>query len=425
MTSLIWRLQEGSHDLIESASFPHFVNNDDCFNFEAYRDALCKKGEWPEKTRDCLSYSCEIKKKQRSSVISQLKRLSFGRSVKLDFFDFPGERIADAAIAGFESYEEWCDYLLKHYQTHSDYQLQIQPYLDQLGKIESGEVEATGAACTAAYRKALAEMIHAYKPLITPSTFVLDTNGRAAPSVPADELASRQYVGIDEHWQFCPLPASIRTAFPALLAEMRVNYEAYRKEIVLPLFKKITGSQILIILVDLPSTLRGGVDRFNDTRQIIYDLCQVMRPKTPLGKLLEKARFLLGTRLEKVAFIGSKADLIYREDISSNRSRNLIREITRSAQSVLGDVKAACFDVSAIKSTRDGSKPYTLIGRPLANNPEDAEHEFEVSQLPDSWPSDWAAGEYIFRQVRPEVPRNHCQPPADIGMDRIMRYLIN
>ena len=131
------------------------------FPFDKYRDALARSRKWPDKTTDCYRFNCEYKR-------SDWKRLS----QRLNFFDFPGERIADAAIAAYKDYGEWSDHILRHFESNSDYNAALAVYRQVL---ESGELDE--AKVLLAYRRALACLILGYKPLVSPSVFLLDTNG--------------------------------------------------------------------------------------------------------------------------------------------------------------------------------------------------------------------------------------------------------
>ena len=72
--------------------------------------------------------------------------------------------------------------------------------------------------------------------------------------------------------KFAPLPESVRKANKKLAKEMRQHYQRYRKKLVIPLFREVANSDSLIVLVDIPSLLVGGVERYNDNRQIVLGL---------------------------------------------------------------------------------------------------------------------------------------------------------
>ena len=85
----------------------------------------------------------------------------------------------------------------------------------------------------------------------------------------------------------------MREASPELAKTMARNYKQYRKQLALPLFEELAGSQSLIVLVDIPSLLAGGVGRYNDNRQIVLDLIDAVRSDYIYRQKIEKAAELL------------------------------------------------------------------------------------------------------------------------------------
>lgn len=442
LSSLLWQLAE-----IESADFSLAGNlrltdfreirlrrgTGEPFPFERCRDSLSRQGVWPAKTVDCYRYSCDFKRNDRKRLnLARLKNLGHLRlsdRQRLDLFDFPGERIADAAIVSFPRYEDWSDHMLEHFQSHSDYMEAVEPYLRLLretpvGSVPAGEEIALQSQVTLAYKRALARLIYGYRPLISPSTFLLGRDGDTASPVSEETLASSRAAGVDNLSQFAPLMPRMRDAFPGLTDSMTANYRTYRREIALPLFNEIGSSECLIVLVDIPSILAGGVGRYNDNRQITMDLFDALRPDSSIGMLLWKALTFWRRRLRKVAFVASKADLVHPEDIRNGRLESLLRQMTSRAKRMMPDVEFEWFTCSAIRSTRPGKKDGKLIGKVAYRNPLKLEKEFDVPSLPEVWPDDWKAGDFRFLSVLPEVPKNLQIPPSHLGLDRLFDFLI-
>lgn len=432
LTALLWHLMEiDSGQLFPvREGFCHFregpVRGKGCapFPLDRHRDALARRGIWPEKTVDCHRYSCEIDRGGSPSLLGRLRRgLALSRR-KLDFFDFPGERIADGAIASFDDYGHWSDHMLDHFRSHSDYAEALAPYFRLLQELESGDGGPEPLERIAlTYRETLARLIHGYRPLIAPSIFLLDEKGGRAPKVSVDELARTRLCGL-EGAPFAPLPPSVRARLSGAEA-MAAHYGAYRAEMILPLFREIGTSEALIVLVDIPSILAGGVGRYNDNRQIILDLFDVLRPDSSLGARIWRLLTLGRGSLKKVAFVASKADLVDPEDIASGRLESLLRQMTSRARAMLPEARFGWFAASAVRSTRCGGAPGRLIGRLAYGNPERLEKEFDVPPLPETWPDDWQAGTYPFQAVYPDVPRNLQNPPPHLGLDRIIRFLLS
>jgi predicted YcjX-like family ATPase len=398
------------------------------FPFKRYRDSLAHSGQWPEKTTDCFRYACSFKrsdwKRLNFGRLKRLGRLQHNEVQRLRFFDFPGERIADAAIAAFDDYAAWSDHMLHHFQSHQDYRAALTPYLKLLDELGEESEEERSARIVHAYKLVLAGLVHGYKPLISPSTFLLDQKGNQARPASDEALASSRICGLDADRQFAPLPESVRSALPRLAKQMAKHYRAYRRQLAAPLFEEIGRSRCLIVLVDIPSLLAGGVGRYNDNRQIVLDLFDALRPDSSLGgKLWNLLTFWKGS-LKRVAFVAAKADLVDPVDMANGRLESLLRQMTTRASQMLPNMEFDWFVCSAIRSTRAGSKPGTLVGRPVRNNPEGAEMEYAVSGLPERWPDDWAAGDFRFPNVLPEVPKNLQIPPSHLGLDRLFNFLI-
>ena len=437
LTSLLWQLTElesanftvskkiGVHGFkpLNRGSAPEGI-----FPFEGYREKLSSGGKWPAKTKDCYRYACEIRRKDWSKIdhrrLARMRRLQFSGRQKLDFFDFPGERIADAAIAAYEEYNEWCDHILHHFKSHSDYFIAVSPYLNFLGNLDQCKDVAVAEKVIHAYKLALAGLIHGYKPLISPSTFLLDCSGTAAAMLPDAQLAATRITGLTAESQFAPLTHQTREMFPNLAKQMARNYSLYRKKLAWPMFKEIIESQRLVILIDIPSLLIGGVGRYNDNRQIVLDLFEAIEPNGVFGALFQKLQIFFGLGLEKVAFVAVKSDLVHPDDIINGRLELLLRQMTAKAKNTLPDVEFGYFVCSAIHSTRAGIAAHHLIARPANSNPEHVEVEFDVSPLPETWPVDWKVGELRFIEVLPESPACLMIPPKQVGLDRLFEFLL-
>lgn len=378
------------------------------FPRDIYRRKLSDGTAWPDKTVDCFKYECEF---ERSDWRFSKQRLRF--------FDFPGERIADAAIAAMSDYRQWSNHILSYYKHHPDYESAAKEYFDMLkgGNINMPETIAK-------YKLTLARLILGFKPLISPSCFLLDTAGSSAKPGTAEQIANSRHTGIDERNSFAPLPEDICKANPAIASEMRRNYRLYREKVVLPVFKELSKSHCLVILIDIPSLLAGGVGRYNDNRQILLDITSALRPDTSIGGKLLGALKFWKPKLRKAAFIASKADMVCAEDRDNGNLYSLLHQMTSRAAGLLPDVESKWFVCSGCCSTRPSAKPGHLIGKLAYNNPEGKEMEFEVSRLPSDWQPQWASGDYRFYKVYPQASPNVQTPPKNIGMDGILKFII-
>ena len=384
------------------------------FRFDAYREAL-SRGIWPEKTVDSTKYICEYSRSdwERSFSFNRFCRQS------LEFFDFPGERIADAAIAAFRNYSEWSEHILRHFQNHHEYTIHLTEYLDTLADNKTQDFHRI----IQSYKLLLARLILAYKPLVSPSTFLLSPSGQVARSAPAEEIANSRLCGLDKDTEFAPLPPEYLQQHPELLNRLQQAYKEYRNRIALPLFKEILNANCLIILIDIPSLLAGGVDRYNDNRQILLDLFDTIRPGSILGRLLRQLQDLFTGRLKRVAFVATKMDMVNQKDIENGHLRSLLKQMTQRARRTLPDIEFEWFTCSACYSTRPADKAGYLIGKLAINNPQRDWIEYPVPPLPESWPESWDYTDYPFYSILPDAPRNMQIPPNHAGLERIFNFI--
>lgn len=383
----------------------------EAFRLDAARDFLARQRLWPAKTRDCSHYACQFQRSDRPY-----------RASRLHFFDMPGERVADASVAGHEHYADWADHILQHLRDHSAYAQAAQPYFDLLSDKPLEE-----ATLLHAYKLTLGRLILGYKPLISPSTFLLDQVGGVAQGSSPEALAQCRLSGLPAEGEvpgeFAPLDKAARQAQPELAARFAQAYKRYRQQVALPVFRELKSASRLIVLVDVPSLLVGGDGRYNDNRQMLHDLFEALRPGSWLAARLLAMLGLRSRPLERVAFVAAKADLVRPEDIENGRLSDLLQAMTNRARRLLPDVHCEWFAASACISTRRGQTPESLIGRPAHSAPEGPEMAFEVSALPQDWPAAWQPGEFAFYRVHPQAPRNLQIPPPHLGLDRIFDFI--
>ncbi len=384
------------------------------FKFDNYRECL-SRGLWPEKTVASAKYICEYSRSDWEHSFS-LNRFC---SQSLEFFDFPGERIADGAIAAYKNYSDWSEHILEHFQEHHEYKVHLKEYIQSISSTDKPELPII----LSAYKILMAHLISDYKPLVTPSTFLLDTSGKVARNTTVDEIAATRNCGLDSTSEFAPVPANILEKNPEMLTALRKAYTEYRNKIALPLFKEILSADTLVILIDIPSLLAGGVDRYNDNRQILLDLFESIRPDSVLSRILQQLIGIFTGKLQRVAFVATKMDMVDSTDIENGKLRGLLKLMTQRARRTLPDIQFSWFTCSACYSTRKSDKPHHLIGRLYLNNPAKEWVEYPVPKLPDLWPESWDYNDYPFYSILPNAPRNMQIPPNHSGLDRIFNFI--
>lgn len=417
LTSLLSHLAEfgqgGFHlgkgvDITDFREVPSRAQWPPAFDHSRFREDLAR-GSWPEKSTDCSRYVCEF----RSSDWKFYTR-------RMSFFDFPGERIADAAIAAFSSYARWSDHILGHLAKHHSSLNAAGPYLDFIQKDNIEENALLGL-----YRETLARLILSFKPLVSPSTFLLDQDGvQASPGDPG-EIAAARFAGISRHRQFAPLGAEARDKNPHLTGKMSRIYDEYRKQLALPVFREISDAGSLVVLVDIPSLLAGGVGRYNDDRRVLLDLFETLRPRSDLGSRLMKYFPFRLQALDRIAFVAAKADMVHPMDIDNKRLINLLKMMTTRAGRMLPGVRSKWFVCSACHSTfpAPAGEGRKLRGKIIYDNPEGEFREYKVPELPRTWPDKWRPGQFTFYKVYPDAPENYLIPPRHLGLDEVFEFI--
>ncbi|HEY1190254.1 MAG TPA: YcjX family protein [Gemmata sp.] len=392
------------------------------FNYTGYRDALVNNGRWPSKTLDRSQFVCRFERSDWTFSDCLLK-----------LYDLPGERVADAGMLG-RDFTGWSERTLNLLVNDTAYRTCSAPFLEAIEKPGATEDELL-----AAYRLALANLILQFKPLISPSTFLLDTKGRAARPAAPEVLAESRFSGLDAASQFCPLPARLRTNGSARFEAFSERYNRYVSEVVVPTVSAFRSCTALVVLVDVTMLLAGGVGMYDDNRQIVRDLFEVLAPGEskvfgPLARGLSKVFLPHSWRpgwITRVAFVAPKLDLVH--PLDRDRMQLLTRRMVERFATDRDGLRAQFFNVSSVVSTRalpvEPGGPRALVGTPLrgadgAKIPPGPERRFTTSELPDDWPVDWPAMRYTFPEVYPRMPARRDYPPDQVNLDKLATFVI-
>jgi predicted YcjX-like family ATPase len=381
---------------------------------------------WPEKTRDVHHYSCSFRytgwtvweKLKRSLIriggLLTLPGIGLSETVDLDFLDFPGERLADVDIARYGDYASWADQILEHWTSYSRTRERLAGYLDLVARDGADE-----EAILDAYKNALTGMLLDKNQIITPSTFSLGVEDGGVFGKPdVLDRGRRRLAGLAGE-EFSPLPRECRGARPDLADAFAQRYRHYREQVVLPLFDSFSECDRIILLLDIPGILSGGVGRLNDAGDLIDNLASVLRPS-------KWHNFFSG--VENIAFVAAKCDLVH--NLDHDNLMSLLEDIMRPARNRLPDIGFTPVIVSAWVSSRSlasGDGRRILEGVPLRGNPEMAARTFVVPELPSEWPADWAAEDpaYSYPRLAPGRLANRWQAPAHFGMEKILDFILS
>ena len=400
----------------------------EAFPYEAFRKSLIQEACWPRKTRD--SYQYRLKIYRDDSVLDRLVPARF--STTLTFLDFPGERMADAPMTSL-GFSDW-----------SDYPLSALPSGDRFAPLNKAFREALADAASseetllAAYKRILAERLRQFNTAISPSTFALCPSGSSPRrGAGVEELVHDRNTGQSKDDQFCPLDAVARKRRPEMASRFEQFYEAYRKVLILPLYKALAASDQLCLLVNIPEILQSGVGAYNDHVDLFRHVIGYCNPKTNLyadllkrfgksvGKVFIDDKYRPGG-IENIAFVATQADRVSHLDI--DRLGHLVQEIqihcTRGLPHL--DVRMECFSCVAVQATRptdDGNLQGRLRSQ-AGSTPNDPGMEaYGVSRLPEEWPSGWNPEAFVFPEVLPRFSENRNFPPKQSGLDKLFNFL--
>ena len=389
------------------------------FHYAGFRDALVHSGRWPEKTKD------------RSMVACRFSRTDWAFSdCVLKLYDLPGERLADAAMLG-RTFAEWSDHVLNRIQNDTPTRTLCAPFLQAVAAEVPDEASLIGA-----YKLSLANLILSMKPFVTPSTFLIDTKGTKARVEAAGALAANRSSGFDDA-EFTPLPTAVRAKLPQVAAEFAARFERYKAEVVEPFLDALKSCTSLVVLVDVMMLLAGGVGMYDDNRQILKDLFDVLDPgETLLGSV---GRHLSNVFLPhqwrpgwitRVAFVAPKLDLVHPQD--RDRTLSLLKRMVGKLAENRDGLKARYFNAAAVVSTRqmpEENGGRVMVGIPFRDAsgkkiPPGAEQRFTVSALPDDWPADWPAGRFSYPEVYPIIAVRKDYPPDQINLDAVVDFVL-
>jgi predicted YcjX-like family ATPase len=195
----------------------------------------------------------------------------------------------------------------------------------------------------------------------------------------------------------------------------------------------------LIVLIDVTMLLAGGVGMYDDNKLILRDLLDVLAPGEhpvfgPLARGLSKVFLPYQLRpgwITRLAFAAPKMDLIHPTD--RDRMLALMKRMVERYADNRDGLKYQFFNLSAVVSTKvlpvENGRRF-LVGVPMRDAegrklPPGPEQRFEVSPLPDDWPTDWKPGRFAFPEVYPQMPMRKDYPPEQVNVDQLASFVID
>ncbi|MCC8180913.1 MAG: YcjX family protein, partial [Planctomycetes bacterium] len=313
-----------------------------------------------------------------------------------------------------DSFAGWSDQLLELWHSYDRLREHTAGYVDALRRqgMDKSSVDASERRILAAYKAALAGMVHDKYQLITPSTFILGPNGSDGfTDADIANHGAERLSGLPGG-EFAPLDRQARHDNPELAGEFSYRYQQYRDQVVLPLFAAINHCDRLLLLVDIPGILSGGVGRYNDTNHMIEILAENIRPS---GWFF--------TNVDKAAFIAAKSDMIHPRDIDNLQA--LVEDMMRIARNRQPGIGYQAFTASAWVSAH----PVELAdgGRALRGIPrrDTEERVFRVPELRPDWPHDWGPEDprYSYPLLSPPRLANRYLAPEQHNLDKIFDFI--
>ncbi|MDR0882857.1 MAG: YcjX family protein [Candidatus Adiutrix sp.] len=378
--------------------------------------------KWPHKTRDSYRYRASFK---------YTGKLRFNDKIEIDLLDFPGDRLADVDVARYDNYAAWSDRLIEILTGDETTELYAADNADRekikvkrLVELYLAKVRALDAppGWLAAYKEMMTLFLHNFSHFITPSSFALDCENLSVFSAQDSQNQGRDRVCGLSGREFAPLPPDVRAKYPALAAEWADNYAVYRDQVVLRLFNYLNECGQLILMVDIPFTLAGGVQRYNALISLLESWAQILKPSKWYNPF---------THLKKFAIVGTKKDLTVHED--EDNMKSLLNQIQKIVENKQPNIKCASFCVSAWVSTEEIEGQRQLKGRRAKYKPGetatlDAEG-YDVwpvnPPVPWEWPDNWEAGSFSYPRTLPSPLLNAAKPPKQSGMPDVFRFIVD
>lgn len=440
------------------------------FQYAALRNHLAEGKEWPHKTTDSFFFRCRFQRAVSGRKWKNLWRPIAGLSEdEVEFFDFPGERVADVTMIG-QDFGAWSDMMIQSINADPRKSAAAGSFLSAIRQ----DVPNPDAVL-AEWKLTLGRLFVDCHALITPSTFLVDKEGNTARErvvalrdlkksgdsisdaairkriealrdakkaelrdvlESAEEYASACCAGLSEK-EFVPLPEAVRQRAPELARHCQEHYESYQREVVRPFAADLLSCHSLIFLVDLTDVLGSGVQKLNDTQEMIRTLLDCIERgsgffRSLLRGALNTGRSFFGGKwghIDRIAFVASKEDKIHKQDRA--KMKPLLDDLAGRLARNSGLNEIGCFACSAITSTKSlPGDERKLVGRPMRvpegyRPPEAKPLEVSVPALPAHWPPRWKPEDYEFTDFHPEIPAARLQPPPQFGLDEVLKFALD
>lgn len=402
--------KSGQFRLLEIAIEPPGATTVPRFPYEEFRDelALGASPKWPKSTEKASLLTLRLLV-QPKSRLGRIKGAVLGpRVLRLELLDYPGEWLVDLPLLD-QSYEDWSAETLRRLKV-APRQAMAAEFHNFLGalSVHAPADEAVATFGFKLYSTTLARFREeAGLRWLQPGRFLMPGTWHDAPFLHFFP------------WMDAPNPS--RGTLGALL---RDRFELYKQEIrrdfFEPHFQAFTRQ---VVLVDVLAALLAGQTAFDDVR-------------TALGRIgssfakLQGTGWLLGNKIEQVAFAATKSDHV--DDLQRDNLRLTLQEMVDSTPGATKPgVQQSFHVISSIRCTTDndfvpknGPPKRVVMGVPLGQT---QQKPFSAGNVPAGVvpPSFWKLPYLEVPKLRPPAFRAGDSFPIEhINLDGLLVHLL-
>lgn len=437
--------------------------------------ALLARGEWPKKTKDgcsVLTVPFTLKKVITREWMILLQKLGFSETIKkrrrilLEMLDLPGERVADFAMLG-RSYREWCTWMENRFGGILGSSESFRNFLNRVSAL--GDSDSDKEKAVDFYKDFLADELSNLSLSITPSTVKCKYNKclYRDKCQYRDRCNERQYnsnkclcpkeelpkltrderlelireglkevpIGISEELQFIPLPKESfakGSSHGGWVKPFAKAYEAYKKEIIMPIAAWCKHANSLLYFVDVLDLLRRGPEAYNTEKRFAEQALGFFKRHRAANILMKPIKSLADqfvTHLDSVQIVATKTDCAGKQ---GNKMLSLAQKMLASVVGRMG-IDRVRFKSCAAVSTSDiytfkdkdtGEDRHAIRARiKIGNNIK--EEEFEVDKVPDDWPESakWRQ-DFNWQDTFPLFDKRDDVPPKQTDLDQIIQFVL-
>lgn len=387
------------------------------FAFEAHAQALTgAQREWPESTRAVSQIRVALRYRPGGFTGA----LTGPALLNLDIIDYPGEWLLDLPLIEVD-YDSWAARALTLAESPAR-RAEASQWERALGQADPAAPhhEPIAEALAAGYTAYLWNCREAGLSSLAPGRFLMPGDLAGSPAL-----------------TFAPLPKPDRVPRGSLYAEMADRFEAYKRVVIKPFFRKhFARLDRQVVLVDALDALARGPRALGDLTGIMAETLGAFRH----GSSGWLDRLLGNRRIDRLLFAATKADHLHHEQHGSLTAlvQGMLREAAARAE--FRGAKTRALAIAAVRATveqeveRHGETLRLVRGPRLGDGKEVAAYPGELpddvpgtlavarTAEPGEAPQDWPDGE--FARLRFAPPAWGGSGPPHIRLDSALDFLL-